>query len=130
MATDTQDTGQRQHTARPSVYDQHDKAFSKVSAYAVLSDGQVVATVAFKHPADGAGNLSAYVHWIGKVMVRGTARGYGYDKRSAAVAAAVQKVKVADSAPHASFLVECRKDGGQRWDDALRAVGFNVRQVV
>lgn len=53
------------------IYDLHSKAFARVSAYVVLDkSGERVATVAFKFPADGAGRLYAYVHWIGVPMVR------------------------------------------------------------
>ena len=69
-----------------SIYELHDKAFRHVSAYVILLNGERVATVAIKFPADGAGRLYAYVHWIGTPMVRGFAGGYGYDKRSAACA--------------------------------------------
>lgn len=119
-----------QDTKETKVYDQHKASFARVAAHVVLSDGKVVATVAFKYPADGAGNLLAYVHWIGKVMVRGRAGGGGYDKASAAVAHAVRKVKDPVDNSYAAFLTECRKDGGQHWDDALRAVGFVVWQVL
>ena len=38
------------------IYEQHDKAFSRVSAFVILdSKGERVATVAIKFPADGAG---------------------------------------------------------------------------
>lgn len=53
------------------IYEQHDAAFSRVSAYVVARNGERVATIAFKFPADGAGRLWAYVHWLGLEMVRG-----------------------------------------------------------
>lgn len=74
------------------IYDLHDKAFARVSAYVILRSGEKVATVAIKHPADGAGRLYAYVHWLGVPMVRGFAGGYGYDKRSAACADAAKRL--------------------------------------
>src|SRR3546814_2190612 len=72
-------------TDMTAIYDQHDKAFARVSAYVVTKDGAHVANVSIKFPADGAGRLYAYVHWIGLEMVRDHANGYGYDKRTAAV---------------------------------------------
>ena len=76
------------------IYEQHAAAFSKVSAFVILDlEGERVATVAIKYPNDGAGRLYAYVHLLGVEMVRGHANGYGYDKRSAAVAAAIAKIK-------------------------------------
>lgn len=63
------------------IYDQHAAAFARVSAYAILKDGDVVARIAFKFPADGAGRLYAYVHWIGTEMARGCASGGGENTR-------------------------------------------------
>lgn len=120
------------------VYEQHDKAFAKVSAYIVLDKSRApVAKVAFKFPADGAGRLYAYVHWIGLPMVRGFAGGYGYDKRSAAVANAVEKA-IATIKPEpddvnlerTTFFRELREDGGEYWNDKLRKAGFDVIQAV
>jgi len=129
-----------------SIYDQHRTAFANVSAYVVMRDGQRVATIAFKYPRDGAGRLYAYVHWVGTPMVRGFAAGGGYDKHSAACASATGKMPdtlpttcYADGTPHhgeseralyADFIQAMREDGGRRWDDALRAAGFVVRQAV
>src|SRR3546814_19308140 len=75
-----------------AIYDQHDKAFARVSAYVVTKDGARVANVSIKFPADGAGRLYAYVHWIGLEMVRDHANGYGYDKRTAAVSGCAARI--------------------------------------
>jgi hypothetical protein len=129
------------------VYDQFDKAFARVSAYIVLDkSGDCVAKVAFKFPADGAGRLYAYVHWLGNEMVRGQAGGYGYDKRSSAVADAAfryisQERKAARAigdessymrgkAGKKEFWHAIEKDGGEYWDTRLRNAGFNVIQAV
>jgi hypothetical protein len=77
------------------IYDQHAAAFRQVSAFVIAKNGERVATVAIKFPKDGAGRLYAYVHWAGAQMERGSAGGYGYDKRSAAVAAALRKINPA-----------------------------------
>lgn len=50
------------------IYKQHDTAFARVSGYVIAKDGERVATIAFKFPADGAGRLWAYVHWHTKPM--------------------------------------------------------------
>ena len=123
---------------RPVIYNQFDKAFARVSAYVVLDkSGDCVAKIAFKFPADGAGRLYAYVHWLGIPMVRGQASGYGYDKRSAAVANAVQvAIKTIKPAPddvnfeRAAFFRVLQSDGGEYWDTRLRNAGFNVIQAV
>lgn len=124
-----------------SIYDLHDKAFSQVSAYVVMRDGEKVATIALKFPKDGAGRVYAYVHWLGVPMVRGFAGGYGYDKRSAAVASACQKAIAdhANDAPEeatpnhfarATFFRELQSDGGEYFDRKLEKAGFTVLQAV
>lgn len=114
------------------VYEQHDKAFQNVSAYVVLDkNGEHVASVKFKFPRDGAGRLYAYVHWIGLQMVRGSASGYGYDKRSAAVADAVGRFADMDKHPYCfKFFDAVARDGGEYWDRRLRDAGFTVIQAV
>lgn len=129
--------------SKPVIYDQFDKAFNRVSAYVILDkSGECVAKIAFKFPADGAGRLYAYVHWLGVPMVRGLAGGYGYDKRSAAVAHAVARIDMGDRedkhrddfgqpvTDRAEFIDAVAKDGGEYWDTRLRNAGFNVIQVV
>jgi hypothetical protein len=132
--------------AASAIYNQHRAAFANVSAYVVMHDGQRVATIAFKYPRDGAGRLYAYVHWIGTPMVRGFAAGGGYDKRTAACAAATRKMPdtlpttcYADGTPHhpeaesaayAAFHAALAKDDGHDWSDQLRRAGFNVFQAV
>lgn len=117
------------------IYKQHAAAFSQVSAYAVVRDGQRVASISFKFPRDGAGRLYAYVHWLGTEMVRGYAGGYGYDKKSAAAANAAQKLFKTHSPvralePFGLFLAHLGQDNGQHWDNALRNAGFEVWQVI
>ncbi|QXV73542.1 hypothetical protein [Rhizobium phage RHph_X2_30] len=116
---------------KPTIYDQFDKAFQNVSAYVVLDkQGECVAKIAFKFPRDGAGRLYAYVHWLGTQMVRGQASGYGYDKRSAAVANAVRKADSVLKAQAAEFYDALENDGGEYWDTRLRNAGFTVIQAV
>ena len=124
------------------IYTQHDAAFRQVEAYVIVKDGERVATIAFKFPSDGAGRLYAYVHWIGLPMVRGFASGGGYDKRSAACASAMRKLReVASEASHedgeraraggmVAFEQAMSRDGGRYWDRALRDAGFTVWQAV
>jgi hypothetical protein len=122
------------------VYDQHRAAFSNVSAHVILKDGEPVATIAFKFPRDGAGRVYAYVHWTGTEMIRGFAGGYGYDKQTAALADAANKLyKRPDyeenTRNHAikslsGFIYALSKDGGAHWDNALREAGFTVLGAV
>ena len=116
------------------IYEQHRAAFANVSAYVVVRDGQRVATVAFKYPRDGAGRLWAYVHWLGTEMVRGYASGGGYDKHSAACAAAAGKIAAGNDEngkpTRGVFVAEMRKNDGYYWHQNLERAGFTVWQVV
>lgn len=123
------------------IYDQHDKAFARTSAFIIAKDGERVATVAIKFPADGAGRLYAYVHWLGCRMERGYANGYGYDKRSAAVAAAICKINPATDLSSISmnpdsvalrkdFIASANEMDSQEWTRAMEKAGFTVWQAV
>ena len=123
-----------------SIYEQHAAAFKNVSAYIVTRNGERVATISIKFPKDGAGRLYAYTHWLGVEMVRGMAGGYGYDKKSAALADAARKfMKRADAEEsirnHAinhlsGFLHALAKDDGLSWEANLRGAGFDILQAV
>jgi len=121
---------------RASVYDLHNRAFANVQAYVIAKDGARVATIAFKFPKDGAGRLWAYVHWIGTPRVRGSASGYGYDKRSAAVNAATRTMPVSLHNPdcrdgqYQDFIAALAADSGEYFADRLREAGFDVWQAV
>lgn len=116
-----------------TVYEQHADAFNLVSAYVVLNDKRErVATVAIKFPRDGAERLYAYVHWLGVQMQRGMATGYGYDKRSAAVAAAKRiewPIDLGVCGPEA-FAAALDRDDGADWRRKLEDAGFTVIQAV
>lgn len=128
------------------IYDQHEAAFPNVAAFVILgkdSDNKGnpvrVATIAFKFPKDGAGRLYAYVHYFGVEMVRGFAAGGGYDKKSAAVAAAVSKLSAHPDVQgwagqliveYDDFRAVLANDDGAYWDSRLRAAGFTVLQAV
>jgi hypothetical protein len=117
-----------------TIYKQHDAAFSRVSAYVVTDNGEQVAKVAFKFPADGAGRVFAYVHWLGCQMQRGFASGGGYDKQSAAVCSAARKIREditgRDPGRRAAFLDACWKDDGYGWRHHVESAGFKVWQAV
>jgi hypothetical protein len=72
------------------VYAQMDKHFARTAAWVVLKDGKPKARILVRYPADGASRLHAYVHWWGLAALHGKADGYGYDKRGAAIQAAVR----------------------------------------
>ena len=121
-----------------NIYEQHDKAFNRVSAFVVARDGERVATVAIKFPLDGASRLDAYVQWLGMPMVRGSANGYGYDKRSAAVSNALGKLPalypidrgLGGITGYDAFRdARDGMDSGD-WTRALEKAGFTVWQAV
>lgn len=113
------------------IYTQHTAAFASVAAFVILNRaGERVATVALKFPRDGAGRLYAYVHWIGVEMKRGHANGYGYDKRSAAVADAARRIEWPIDTDAAAFAAAAMLDGGADWTRAVENAGFTVLQAV
>ena len=124
------------------VYNQHASAFAKVSAFVILNTtGERVATVALKFPTDGAGRLYAYFHLIGVEMVRAHASGYGYDKRSAAVAAAIAKIPAMDDSRDDFYAQAVNRrrerlqsvvqdmDSGD-WTRVIEKAGFRVLQAL
>lgn len=127
-----------------NIYDQHDKAFPRVSAFVIARNGARVATIAFNFPRDGAGRLYCYLQWMGAEMVRGYASGGGYDKKSAAAASAANKLALgdghyADGTPHHSedereafdtFKITLADDNGYDWSRRLTDAGFTVWQAV
>lgn len=123
----------------PDIYEQHEKHFNLTKAFVVTDiTGERVATIAIKYPRDGAGRLYAYVHAIGIPMVRGSANGYGYDKRSAAIAHAIGQLKLRSNdeknEPLATTVRRMLRaldgmDAGA-WETQLRLHGLNVLQAV
>ncbi len=122
------------------IYDQHDKDFNNVSAFVIMQGCERVATVAFKFPKDGAGRLSCFLHVLSLPMVKGTATGYNYDKRSAAFRDAASKqcaVKLEDWQTSdyskeyaiAKTMRECLTDNHD-WNRNLTDAGFIVYQAV
>jgi hypothetical protein len=110
-----------------SIYNLYDAAFARVSAYIVLdAAGVYIAKVSVKYPVDGAGRVYAYVHVFGAPMVRGSASGGGYDKRSAACASAAKSAKGWPDA----FRVAMLADAGTGWASAVTAAGYTVLQAI
>ena len=118
-----------------SIYDQHDKAFGNITAAVIAKDGERVATVAFKHGQA----VTAFVHWIGTEMVKGQARGGGYDRATAAAANAAQKLAGAslgigvhetDDHPFRAFYRALCADDGRCWNSALEDAGFTVLYAI
>lgn len=138
---------ERWYKMTKSIYDLHDKAFERVSAFVLIDKyGDRKATIAFKFPADGAGRLWCYFHLIGIEMARGYAGGYGYDKKSAACEAAVANIK--PYKPDEALKPDCeeyiktynaqinlfkeafKNIGGKDWRDVFRDMGLKVFSAV
>lgn len=122
---------------KPKVYDQFDRAFANVSAKAVLWNGKHVANVTLKYGR----SVVAYVHWIGTEMQRGTAGGGGYDRTSAAVFSALDKLRdsprgeyegdlVRHGPSFSAFVNVYNRDSGADWDRHLRDAGFTILNVI
>jgi len=125
------------------IYQQHTNAFSNVSAYVLMNEGEQIGKIAFKFPKDGAGRLWCYFHLHGVEMSRGYAGGYGYDKRSAAAQNAIENMKrYAPDFPvlkEHSDLMNAQADklramfkdiGGKDWADVFRDNNIQVLQAV
>ena len=113
-----------------NIYDQHRNAFPSVSAYVVMKGNERVANIAFKFPKDGASRLWVYVHWFGTPMVRGSAGGYGYDKKTAACNSASRALPASYCDDLTAFVAALAIDDGNDWERNLRNAGFEVLQAV
>lgn len=112
-----------------SIYDQFNAHTPLISAHAILLDGIMVAKIVFKFPRDGAGRLYAYTHWFGVPMVRGSASGYGYDKKSAALSR-LPAMELDQNPAQVKFIEALSKDDGYGWVYHLKAAGFTVCTVI
>jgi hypothetical protein len=73
-------------------YAAFEKATGHMTALAIVKDGQAIGRIIIKPGRDGAARLTAYAQVWGAPMVAGYARGYGYDKRGAALSSALCKL--------------------------------------
>lgn len=114
-----------------NIYDAHRKAFANVSAWVILdAQGAQVATVAIKYGA----RVTAFTHFIGLPMTRGSAGGGGYDRESAAVQAGFGQPVTRDRSPAPSDLLAFRQalnsHDGYHWYQNLERAGYQVLQAV
>lgn len=118
------------------------------SAWLVLRNGDVVAKIVTHYGGRRSPNgltVRAFVHVLGLPMVRGIARGGGYDMRTAAIASACQHIqdaklkhlpttqgedmyKLALNEQAAKF--RALVDQGHDIPHQLRAMGYQVEQVM
>lgn len=128
--------------SKPGVYAAFDKATNSFSASALILNGKVAGRIVIKFGAAA----TAFVQLWGVEMASGRATGYGYDKATAAVKAAVVKIAargpVADQvragdteardAMEALFTTFTAGDGrdGERGTRRLEAAGFTLANVI
>ena len=92
-------------------------AFNRVAAYVILNPaGEICGTVKIQFPKDGAGRVTAILHEHGSAPQIGTASGYGYDKKSAALSGGV-------------FAGITLVDSGTDWTRQLENNGYKVYQA-
>jgi hypothetical protein len=116
-----------------TIYEQFDAATRSFTAYAILSDGEAVGRVVIKFGTA----VTAYVQVWGMPMTKGRAGGGGYDRATAAVSAALQKIDLRDAAypdPKATatvtkILEAFAGKGGERWTSILEGAGFVLANV-
>lgn len=116
------------------TYDRFDAATRNFTAQALLFDGKPVGRIVIKF-----GNAAtAYVQIWGASMSSGRATGYGYDKATHAVMAAIDAMpdapdiadKLASDAHKRLWDVADQWDGGTRYSNALEQAGFTIANVI
>ena len=114
-----------------NIWHQFDKATKAISAYAILKDGAFVGRIVFRHGAA----MSCYLQVWGSAMVKGQARGGGYDRATAAAYNAAAQPAHADDRQHGAAAalraaLLGASDGGTGWINRLEAAGYTVCGVV
>jgi len=79
-----------------TIHETFDRITARIRSHAILKCGEPVGLVFVHYPADGAGRLKAFVYLYGLPTAYGSASGYGYDKATAAVYAAIKSMKIDD----------------------------------
>ena len=94
-------------------YAAFEKATGHMTALAIVKDGQAIGRIIIKPGRDGAARLTAYAQVWGAPRVVGYARGYGYDKRGAALSSALCKLDGSDALDLAAIghIVDLRAIG-------------------
>lgn len=122
-----------------SVYQKFESAFSNVSAYAILKDGEHVANITLKYPKDGMGRLQCFMHILGNEMQNAFVSGCGYDKQSAVIHKTAKQYKEFISynpeykvKPSALELLELLSsyEASNGWDGVLYKSGFDKINVI
>ena len=116
------------------AYTRFDTATKNISARALVLDGHPVGRVVMKHGAA----LRAFVQLWGGSIVEGRATGGNYDRATAAIEAAAQKIAGQeqtrdpiwkDARERFCATIAGMKDG-ERWESALERAGWIVVNVI
>lgn len=116
------------------IYEKFDKATGNISAYALLWQGKPVGRIVIKFGAAA----TAYVQIWGAPMSSARATGYGYDKVSVAVMAAIARMNDWPSGQDEPALLafarlqEARThwNGSTRFTDAIERAGLTIANVI
>ena len=82
-----------------AIYREQERITADLSAWSITKNGEQVARIVVKYGGRRSPNgltVRAFVHVLGVPMVRGIARGGGYDMKSAAIVSAVQHLDYLD----------------------------------
>lgn len=117
------------------TYAAFDRAFASVSAFAISKGGRTVGRVAFKTGA----SVTVFLQLWGSAMTQGRASGGGYDRSTAAVETAAEKLgrEEIPSDPRAAAervriiaaLTDPKQDGRQ-WDHRLERMGYSITTII
>ena len=114
------------------IYEDFDRATAGFSAYAILSDGSAIGRVIIRRKVA----VTAYFQIWGAAMVKGQARGGGYDMATAAIENAVEKLEKPDriyAHDHWSDIRQVMSDpkrDGETWTRRLEDMGFEIANVI
>lgn len=123
-----------------SVRADYERVTRDLTVYSVSKDGEPIARIVVKYGGRSSPHgltVRAFVHVLGLPMVRGMARGGGYDMKTAAIADAMKHLtynRRSDS--YESAIADtCQafralSDGGYDIPHQLRELGFHVAEVV
>lgn len=122
-----------------AIYREFENATRDLTAWAVMKGADCVAKIVVKYGGRTSPHgltVRAYVHVLGVPMVRGIARGGGYDMRTASVAQACKVIAPRDGKAVDAMTAATMQDFGKLVDQGydiphqLRELGYDVVAVL
>lgn len=126
-----------------AIYRELEKITSDLTAWSVTKDGEQVARIVVRYGGRNSPHgltVRAFVHVLGLPMVRGIARGYGYDMKTAAI---VKACSLLTYIPPGNILraqspdicaandaFGALRDNGHDIPSQLRELGYRVDVVI